>query len=334
MSNPVSAITGGLSVVSGLSGSKASKNAANAQSQAAGASIAAQQAQYDQARADTAPYRASGVASSNLLDEYLGTGSGTGGTPATVATNSFNPLSFDQWSAQNNTGQIYKENSGNSGIAELIYNRNKLKNNQDYQQYLNTNPAREGTNGTQSTQATHDPNIYGSLLKPFSYNDLSNDVVYNNGLQFGLDQGTQAIDNRARAAGGYDSGATLKELMRYGNDYGTTKAQGAYERNNQQKGQLYDMLNGVANRGVSAVGTVTGAGTTKANNISNSLEGAGNARSAGIIGSNNAFQSALTGINGQLPGLFNGNGRGTVNNPLLSNNYLGNSQPLGGVSYF
>ena len=35
MSNPISAITGGLSVISGLSGSKASKNAANAQSQAA-----------------------------------------------------------------------------------------------------------------------------------------------------------------------------------------------------------------------------------------------------------------------------------------------------------
>ena len=126
--------------------------------------------------------------------------------------------------------------------------------------------------------------------------------------------------------------------MRYGNDYGTTKTEGAYNRNNQQKSQIYDMLNGVANRGVNAVGTVTGAGSTKANNISATSEGIGNANSAGTIGANNAFQSGITGIAGQLPGLFNGNGRGTTSNPLLNNysntNYLANSQPLGGVSYF
>ena len=95
------------------------------------------------------------------------------------------------------------------------------------------------------------------------------------------------------------------------------------------------MLNGVANRGVNSVATVTGAGGTAANNISSSLEGIGNARSAGIIGSNNAFQSGITGIGGQLPGLFNGNGRGTTNNPLLTNtNNLGTDYPLGGVRYF
>ena len=333
MSNPVSAITGGISLVSGISGAKAAKNSANQQAQAGQASIAEQRRQYDQARTDTAPYRSSGEASNRLLDEYLGTGSGTGGT---AATNGFTPLNFDQWSAQHPSN--YQENS--SGLADFLVrpsidSQNLRIQKIGYNGYLNANPATAGTNGT---NATHNPDIYGSLLKPFSYNDLSKDVVYNNGLQFGLNQGTQAIDNRARASGGYDSGATLKALSNYANDYATTKTEGAYNRNTQQKGQIYDMLNGVANRGVNAVGTVTGSGGTTTNAISNSLEGAGNAQSAGIIGSNNAFQSALTGINGQLPSVFNGNGRGTTSNPLLNNysntNYLGTNQPLGGVSYF
>lgn len=293
MSDPVSAIGGAISIGSGLIGSDAASSAADAQGQASAASIAEQRRQYDQARTDTAPYRASGQAANSLLDEYLGIGSGTGGAPATAAKTA---LDYNGWAASRGG-----ERALNAQIGKGWPTRSRVYN--EYVAKFNADPSNQAR---AAIPATHDQSIYGSLIKPFSYTDLNNDVVYNNGLQFGLDEGTKAIDNRARASGSYDSGAALKELTRYGNDYATTKTADAYARNTQQKGQIYDMLNGVTNRGVNAVGTVTGAGGTASSNISNALTDSGNARSAGIIGSNNAWQGALTGIAGQLPGLLGG----------------------------
>jgi hypothetical protein len=51
---------------------------------------------------------------------------------------------------------------------------------------------------------------YGSLLRKFGLSDLEADPVYQTGLKFGLDTGKNAINQRAIAGGGYNSGATLK----------------------------------------------------------------------------------------------------------------------------
>jgi uncharacterized RmlC-like cupin family protein len=96
--------------------------------------------------------------------------------------------------------------------------------------------------------------------------------------------------------GGYDSGATLKALMRFGNDYGETKAAGAQQRFMGDKGFTYDALSGVANRGVQATGINAGVGTATSNNISDAIMAGGNARSAGIVGGANAWGNAMTGV--------------------------------------
>lgn len=314
MSNPVSAISGGVSLIGGISGSKASKNASNAQQQSSTASIAEQRRQYDQARADTAPYRSSGVAANNLLDDYLGTGGATGGTAATAG---FQPLSYNDWvsSQPYNNNQPYNPLMSTSG--DSVYRNSDLNKptntatQSGYQNYLNQNPAVAASAGNSGTFSAN----HGSLLKPFSQNDLNNDVVYNNGLQFGLDEGTKSIDHLASASGGYESGATLKALARYANDYGTTKASGANDRFVANKDLTYNFLNGVANRGVNAVGTVTGAGQSTANNVSTSLEGAGNARAAGIIGGANAWSGALSGLAKQIPS------NSSIFNPASNPNY-------------
>jgi hypothetical protein len=137
----------------------------------------------------------------------------------------------------------------------------------------------------------------GSLTKPFTSADLNADPVYNSGLQFGLDQGTKAINARAIAGGNYDSGATLKALTQFGNDYGSTKANDAFNRFQTTQGNIYNRLSGVSGTGQTAVGQVAQAGQAATNNITGSIADAGNARAAGIVGGANAVTGAAGNIN-------------------------------------
>jgi hypothetical protein len=115
-------------------------------------------------------------------------------------------------------------------------------------------------------------------------------------LQFGLDQGTGALNARARATGNSDSGAALKELTKYANDYGSTKANDAYNRFNADNTGIYNKLSGIAGIGQTATNTGVQAGQSSANNLSSILQDQGNSRSAGIVGSNNAWSTALGGV--------------------------------------
>lgn len=149
---------------------------------------------------------------------------------------------------------------------------------------LGIDPAQAGASG------------YGDLTRKFTMADRDADPVYQSGLQFGLDEGTKGINARATAMGNYDSGATLKALTRFGNDYGSTKAEGAYNRFNTDNTNIYNRLAGVSGAGQTATNTVTSAGANTANNVSNLETGAGNSRAAGIVGGQNAWGSALSGI--------------------------------------
>lgn len=139
---------------------------------------------------------------------------------------------------------------------------------------------------------------YGSLTQPFTAADLAADPVYNSGLQFGLDQGTSAINQQALQSGSYNSGATLKALTQYANDYGSTKANDAYNRYNTTNSQIYNQLAGISGTGQTAANQVATAGTAAANSISNSLTDQGNSTAAGIIGGSNAWGSGISSING------------------------------------
>ena len=182
-------------------------------------------------------------------------------------------------------GKDYNRNSNVAGErvrAQELYERNLA----DWQKGFDEWKTQQGGNSQ-----------FGSLLKPFSQEDLNNDVVYQSGLQFGLDEGRKAIDSRARASGSMDSGAVLKELTRFGNDYGSTKANEAYGRNAMDKARTYDFLGGQANTGLSAAGTGIGVATNAATNIGNTQQNLANnlmaAQQNRADNQNNAFQSLL-----------------------------------------
>lgn len=162
--------------------------------------------------------------------------------------------------------------------------------------------------GNTSPQDAAGDGAYASFLHKFDQRDLNNDPVYQNGLQFGMDQGVAGINARAIAGGGYDSGATLKALTRYGNDYGSTKAGGAFDRYNMQQNQFYNRLAGITGTGQTATNStqqagaqagsqIANAGATASGNINEAIAGAGNARAAGIVSGGNAWGNAASGVN-------------------------------------
>lgn len=161
------------------------------------------------------------------------------------------------------------------------------------------------------------------LLRKFTQSDLESDVPYNAGLQFGLDEGRKAIERRAASAGGYDSGAALKALTRFGSDYGTTKAEGAYGRFVGNQGDIYGRLSGIAGLGSGATNVGVQAGTATSSNLANLYSGLGNARGASQIAQGNALGGGLSGIGnyyGQmnmLQQLMGGGGRTLTGDPNL-----------------
>lgn len=122
-------------------------------------------------------------------------------------------------------------------------------------------------------------------------------VTSDPGYQFGMNEGTKAIGSQAAANGSYYSGATLKELNKFGQDYAGTK----YDQALNRQGNL---------AGLGQVGsqTIANAGNNYAQTASGNLIGAGNARGAASMAGSNAWQNALNGYLGyqQYKNMFGG----------------------------
>jgi len=291
-------------VVAGSMQADAAKSAADSQAQSAQDALALQKAQYQDTQNNINPYLQNGTAANNKLAYMLGLSTSPttyAGQNSAKTQDNFNEAAY----LAANPDVADKSKWGQSAWDHYqMYGKNEGR----AFQYLNDPSADQAT-------AEADPN-YGSLLKKFDANDLANDVVYNSGLKFGLDQGTNAINQRALQSGNYDSGATLKALTQYANDYGSTKANDAYTRYNQDQTNIYNKLTGASNTGLSAAGTLSGTGANSANAQSNLITGAGSAQSAGTIGAANAAGSTVSGLNG----LYNNYNSNDLLKQLLSQN--------------
>lgn len=310
--------------------SSASGKASKAQTAAANQADATQRYQYDQTREDQAPFRDTGVAANSKLAYLLGIGGSknpTSGAPSSLANAALtsgtsynadlyanNPAYRAAW--DDVAGQHYASyGKSYNGDSDMGWVENALRSR--LQGDISADQAR--LEAEQAANA-NDPQ-YGSLLKKFDQNDLNSDVVYNSGLKFGLDQGTGAINQRALQSGSYDSGGTLKALTQYANDYGSTKANEAYNRYNTTNDSIYNKLAGISGTGQTATNQVQAAGQNYANNVASNQLDAGNARAAGIVGGANAWNDAATSIgntynnnqqNEQLKKLLSGGSGSTV----------------------
>jgi hypothetical protein len=137
-------------------------------------------------------------------------------------------------------------------------------------------------------------------IKSFLANNNSpitaQEVMSDPGYQFGLDQGTRTLQNSAAARGGLYSGATLKALNRYGNDYATTKFGDTFNRINTDRTNQFNRLATAAGIGQTANNQVALAGQNYTNNVGSNIIGAGNAQAASALGTANAWTNAINGV--------------------------------------
>lgn len=284
------------SVLSSSMQSDAAGSASQAQGDASAGAIAEQRRQYDLNRTDLAPWRDTGTAAQKRLAYLLGIGgsSGSGGTYLGKHFSSPDELKSLITDAVTKGG--FDPSNINKQYNALVGGGNGI----DVANYERVNPSAAGT-------VTVDPAVdqtpagtgseFGELTRTFTAADRDADPVYQSGLEFGLKEGEGGINARALASGVYDSGATLKALMRFGNDYGSTKANEAFNRFNANNTNIYNRLSGVSGGGQTAANQTVAAGTAASNNISELMTGAGNARAAGIVGGSNAWGSVPNAIN-------------------------------------
>ncbi len=154
----------------------------------------------------------------------------------------------------------------------------------------------------------------GDFNRDFTLADFQKDPGY----QFRLDQGEQAINRSASAGSGQLSGATLKALIRYNQDYGSGEWDKSYNRFNNDRTTRFNRQASMAGVGQTANNQIAAAGQAYANNASNNLMGAANSRAAGYIGAANATGNAV----GQY---INYNQNQSMMNALMNNKFGGNN---------
>lgn len=130
------------------------------------------------------------------------------------------------------------------------------------------------------------------LLNPYikdgqaAYDKLkSGDFQLDPGYQFRLSEGQKAINNAASARGMYGSGAAMKQLARYRQDYASGEYQNAWNRQNT-----------LANYGFNASQSLANNASGFASNASNNAISMGNAQAANQIASSNNFNNTLNGL--------------------------------------
>lgn len=152
---------------------------------------------------------------------------------------------------------------------------------------------------------------YGSLTDPFTVEDFYN--YADPGYAFQLQQGTQALQNSAAAGSGALSGAALKDLLKFNQDYAGGAYNDAFNRYQTQQGNIYSRLMGVSQLGQGAAAGVGTQGVALAGNAGQAISNAGAAYGAGIVGAGNSL--AQGGTNYWLynnPQLWGGAGGGRV----------------------
>lgn len=132
------------------------------------------------------------------------------------------------------------------------------------------------------------------------------------GYQFGLEQGTQALNNRLNARGMRNSGAALMEAQRYGNDYATTKFDNAFNR-----------YASMAQLGQVGANSINNAGQNNATTVGNNLISAGNVGAANSLSQGNIWSNTGNQLAGWYANRSTNGGYGAVQ----PGNYSGAQAP-------
>lgn len=140
---------------------------------------------------------------------------------------------------------------------------------------------------------------FGSLNQPFTAQYMQQ---YSPAYQFQMQQGQQGVLNQDAASQGSLSGASLKDLLSFNQNYANTAFNNAFNQYQTQNQNVYGRLAGIANLGEAAGSNQATGGSNYAQGIGQSLTNIGTAQAAGTVGAANAGAGALQGAS--LPWLL------------------------------
>ena len=287
-------------VLGGILQAGAAKKATNAQTAAANQDMAFQTETRDLIRNDLAPFRQGGTTAQQALMFELGLGNRPmiGGNPAAIETIAGGPAT----NAFGGGGLATLGFGGRDGAERRVAMQG---------QQPATSPTQYRVNGQ----------TFGTMeeAQAFANANKTGGAEYGGytkapGYDFRMKEGVNALQSGAAARGGLYSGAAMRDLQSYGQDYSTSE----YDK-------FLSRIGAMSDTGMSAAQMSGNASQNAAAGVSNALGNIGNAQAAGAIAKGNAFSS---GINDAL-GVYNyqrqnPNGAG--------NNWLFGGKGLGGFS--
>ncbi len=163
-----------------------------------------------------------------------------------------------------------------------------------------------GTPGSKGTASSSPGGSYGSLLSPFTAQTMAQ---YSPAYNFQMQQGRQGVLNGDASGLGALSGAAQKDLMSFNQNYANSAFNNAFNQYQAQQGNIYSRLAGVSGLGQSAASNTGQQGTALANISGQAAQNVGTALGGGMVGSANAYSSALSGVgNAALIGAYMNNG--------------------------
>lgn len=273
----------------------ASRKAAKSQENAANRDIQFQTETRDQIRDDLRPFRRGGVDAQRALDfelglagrptfggqsmqieEFMDTSAGGGTTgPARFPTYGDNRPGFSVTGGAPVTGFAPVDNmvnpglaaamgtaGGGAGVARFRVGGQTFNTREEAEAYANANR----TGGME----------YGGYTKTPGYD-------------FRLQQGQDSLQAGAAARGGLYSGAAMRDLLKFGQDYGSN-----------EYGNYLSRLGARADTGMSAAQMSGSASQQAAAGVGNALGNMGNAQAAGAVGFGNALTGGIQNVAGVL----------------------------------
>lgn len=267
--------------------SGAAKDAAKAQADAANSANSTQLQMYNQTRADNQPFLQNGLIAQNQYMQMLGLS--PYGSVSNAQSNAYDLAKLASIDPAAAYLKEYPDVAADPNFANAAYKH--------YLQYGKAEGRDWGLTDAQKQLLASGPPQTTSGTSNTSANQQAAFDLFRNtpGYQFGLDQGTHALDSSAAASGGLFSGKAGKELFKFGNDYADQQGYTPY----------MNRLASLAGMAQTANSQNAQYGMNTANQIGQNTIGAGAARASGLIGSANAWGSAANNIAGIASGALN-----------------------------
>lgn len=276
-----SAIGAGVSLINGYMGSKSAKDAAKESGKASDAQIALSRDIYNDQRNLQMPFYQGGL---QAFDQYRAM-LGLGGSASALGGGAFSPqgsmVGPAQWfgsdkGAPTVNSQLYgsdpyyrkawDEVSAYHGNRPYVSGSSR----DALQQHMQTVYNQARTQGQQQNPAMTQQQAFAQFRNTPGY-------------QFGLDEGRNTVEASAAARGGLNSGATLKALQKFGNDYADQQGYTPY----------MNRLAGLFGGAQTASNSIGQFGSNYGQQAGQAMQNAGNARANSTYASGQAWGDAM-----------------------------------------